>query len=255
MPSRHHRRPPSALLCVCALALACGKAESSGNEGLGDGGEPQAPGSSAVGEVLAVEGVLAREPATCEARLDDASALLPQGVLDRSLASSYTNALVVRSDFDERVQLTGAEINLTTTAGQPLFPPFRPTTTGFVDPNSTTLVFVLLLPATIVAELPLGKVVAKVSANGRTSTGKTMTSSAATFPIDVCEGCLVSYPEAARDPQSPNGEYRCKTGVAAAESLGSEPLPCELGIDLPAPCTACSDLLSICQSPANNPSR
>lgn len=254
MPASHHRRPGSALLAVCALALACGKSERSGNEGRGDGGQPPAPGTNEVGEVLALEGVLARQPGTCEVRFDDASATLAEGVLDRSLASSYTNALVVRNDFDERVQLTGAEINLTTTAGVPLFPPFRPTTNGFVDPGSTTPVFVLLLPASIVGELPLGKVLAKVSAHGRTATGKTMTSSATTFPITVCEGCLVSYPESARDPQSPAGEYLCKTGVAAAESLGSEPLPCELGIDLPAPCTACSDLLRICQSTANNPS-
>lgn len=257
MPSSHHRRPGSALLILCALGLACGKAGRSGGDGGlgGDGGEPQGPDSSAAIEVLELEGALAPRPGTCAHELDEGLTLHAQGVLDRSLASIYASAFVVRNDFDERVSLIRAEVSLTTTDGQPLFPPFRPTVTGIVDPNGMRgLAFISLLPAAIVTQLPLGKVLANVSVNGVTSTGQTVTSAATAFPIEVCEGCLISYPESARDPESPEGEYLCKTGMAAAESLGPTPLPCDLGIDRPAPCTACSDRLSICQSPANNPS-
>jgi hypothetical protein len=132
--------------------------------------------------------------------------------------------------------------------------------TGFVDASDGTdaapaVMFASLIPNSVAASLPAGTIVSKVRVFGTTLGGEDVESAELLFPIEVCDGCLVSYPASARDPAADSGTYQCKltaADTATAATSDSTSLPCELGVDFPVPCTACSGLFDACVSPANN---
>jgi hypothetical protein len=139
---------------------------------------------------------------------------------------------------------------------------FESPSTGFVSGTGAQaaptrgVLFATLLPPTLTQRLELGawRLRVRLQASGQAS-GTDVTSSELLFPLELCDGCLVTYPEAARDPESPDGSYLCMTGPDAA-SLAPEPdAPCVLGIDAPAPCTTCSDQVPLCRDPTLNPQR
>ncbi len=143
--------------------------------------------------------------------------------------------------------------------GDSLGDPFSSTGTGFVNPSSgtdpaLTIMYANLIPASVAAKLQVGTVIAKVRVFGTTLGGEDVESSELAFPIDVCSGCLVAYPASARDLTADGTDYQCKVAAddmptsAAAEA----DQPCSLGIDIPAPCTACSGSYDVCASPKNN---
>ena len=186
-------------------------------------------------------------------------------------SNDYTAALVVGNQITERgsreqlrtetsrISLKGAEVRLETLKGELLVSPFSSTATGFIDAASGTdpaisVMYASLIPPSVSPSLPAGTIVAKVRVFGDTLGGQDVESSELLFPIEVCDGCLVSYPASARDLTADGTEYVCKTATTAEDAAASEEsqLPCELGIDLPAPCTVCSGVYEICQSPANN---
>lgn len=217
---------------------------------------------------LFVMGVLAWDASSCTVKPEREGTLLTKGVWDLAFTTSYTAALLVGNQFQsaastpsapqtERVSLRGAEITLARASGEPLGM-YTTVGTGFVDTAADLSAYggitLTVVPAEVHEELSLqGKapIVATIKVIGEALDGTPMTSSALTFPIDVCTGCLVQYPPSAADPTVPPGTpYRCTTASPVEDSAHP---PCILGQDTPFSCTVCSDSLEICRDPAQNP--
>jgi hypothetical protein len=231
------------------------------------------PGCAENDSMMYIIGVAERKAGSCTVKADASSVIVANGVMDRLFASDYTAALLIGNQITERgsreqlrtetsrVSLKGAEVKLESLNGDALVDPFSSIGTGFVDAAAgtdpaLTVMFASLIPPAILAQLPEEvSLVAKVRVFGTTLGGQDVESSELSFPIEICNGCLVEYDAADRDPAADGTEYQCK--VVADAGAGSanqdQDLPCSLGIDLPAPCTVCSGIYAECQSPANNP--
>ena len=230
------------------------------------------PGCAENDSMMFIIGVYARKEGSCTPKADAGAPIWAGGVMDRLFASDYTAALLIGNQITERgsreqlrtetsrVSLKGAEVSLETLKGDPLVDPFSSTATGFVDAAggtdpSLSVMYASLIPPSVAPGLPEGTIVAKVRVFGTTLGGQDVESSELSFPIQICDGCLVSYPAEARDLTADGTEYVCKV---AGDDAGSDStnrnvdLPCTLGIDLPAPCTVCSSVYAECQSPDNN---
>jgi hypothetical protein len=217
-----------------------------------------------------IVGVAARQAGACSVKADLEGTILAKGVMDRLLASEYVAALIIGNQLTQRgdrerlrtetssVSLKGAEVRLENSQGESLAPAFSAIGTGFVDASEGTdaapaVMFATLIPSSIVQSLPLGTVVTKVRAFGTTLGGEDVESAELLFPIQLCEGCLVTFPASARDLAADGNDYQCKqaaddAATGAAEDAG----PCSPGIDVPVPCTACSGLYDFCRSPSKN---
>ncbi|HEY6080691.1 MAG TPA: hypothetical protein VIW29_17875 [Polyangiaceae bacterium] len=220
--------------------------------------------------MMFIIGVYARKQGTCSPTPEADAPIWANGTLDRLFASDYTAALLIGNQITERgsreqvrtetsrVSLKGAEVQLVSVKGEELAPAFSSTATGFVDAASgtdpsLTVMYATLIPGSVAADLPLGTVVAKVRVFGDTLGGEDVESSELSFPIEVCEGCLVAYTASSRDLAAGGTEYQCLVATDAADTPTID-LPCELGVDLPAPCTVCSGVYEVCLRPACNPS-
>lgn len=219
---------------------------------------------------LFVVGVLAPDVNSCTVKAQRESTLVTKGVLDLAFTSSYTAILLVGNQLQtaastpsapqtERVSLRGAEVALTTASGAPLGM-YSAVGTGFVDTAADMSAYgsiaVTIVPATLYEGVSLQgeqPIVATVKVTGEALDGTLMTSSALTFPIDVCVGCLVQYPPDAADPTlSAGSTYECATHDTSGSH--STPAPCIIGQDTAFSCTLCSATLEICRDPAQNPS-
>ena len=244
---------------VGLLALpACGGNSSD----PGDGGKASTNEKS-----LFLVGVLDINQSDCVAKGDKNGAVLAKGRLDLAFSSSYTARLLVGNQFQsaasttsapetERVTLSGADVSLATAGGTPL-EHYSTVGTGFIDAAADTAAYgamaATLIPtglhevASLQGDEPL---VATIKVTGEALDGTKMTSSALTFPIDVCTGCLVQYPPEAADPTQATGAgYRCATAAPA----GPGPMPCTLGQDMPFSCIQCAAANEICRDPSLNP--
>jgi hypothetical protein len=233
-----------------------------------------APGCQDNESMLFIVGVLAVETTNCLAKPERGATLRAGGALDTSLASGYRAALLVGSQLTQRgsreqlrtetarLSLEGAEVTLNDAAGAPLdigtANPFSTLGTGFVDPAGGTdpgfgVIFVDVIPGAIsdkVAQsLPKGDgiIVAKIRAFGTTLGGQEVESGDYTFPLRICNGCLVSYPNSANSA-AVGDEYLCQ---ATAATAAATPV-CFLGQDVPVPCTMCSGALEVCLHPCSN---
>jgi hypothetical protein len=231
------------------------------------------PGCAENDSMMFIIGVYARKAGSCSPKAESGAPIWDGGVLDRVFASDYTAALLIGNQITERgdreqlrtetsrVSLKGAEVSLETLQGDSLEEPFSSTATGFVDAASGTdpalsVMYASLIPPSVAPGLPEGTIVAKVRVFGTTLGGQDVESSELSFPIQICDGCLVSYPAEARDLTADGTEYVCLQATTDSDASSSTPdadLPCTIGIDLPAPCTTCSSTYAECQSPANNP--
>jgi len=254
------RRLVFAALGVTSTLTSCGGNSSSG-QGVDKAGRNE--------KLLFVVGVLVPDANSCTVKAERGSALLGKGVLDLALTSSYTATLLVGNQFQsaastpsapqtERISLHGAEVELATANGTPLGT-YSTAGTGFVDTAADTSAYgsipVTLVPAALREGVSLQgeePIVATVKVTGEALDGTSMTSSALTFPIDVCLGCLVQYPPNAADPTQPLGStYKCVTyDPSGAESA---PAPCIMGQDTAFSCTLCAASLELCRDPAQNP--
>jgi hypothetical protein len=222
------------------------------------------PGCAENDSLMFVVGVMALDPPECLATPDRGAKLLARGVLDRAFTSGYTGALLVGNQITQRgsreqlrtetsrVALRGAEIRIETPQGSQLSE-FSTVGTGFVDPAagadaSYAAMFVDMIPSSVSPSLSDGRVVVKVRVFGDTLGGEEVTSAELSFPIDICTGCLVTYPAEAADPTSPT--YMCSLGGQAVEGLAR---PCRIGQDSSIPCTVCVSN-PICRDPSLNPS-
>jgi hypothetical protein len=220
--------------------------------------------------MMFIVGVIALRAGECVAKPDGDAPLLAKGTMDRLFASEYRAALLIGNQVTQRgsreqlrtetsrIVLKGAEVNLEDLVGTELAPAFSSTATGFVDAASGTdparaVMFATLIPGSIATTLPRGTVLAKVRVFGDTLGGQEVESAELAFPIEICDGCLVSYPANARDLTADGTDYVCKLGTSTADDVASDAdLPCSLGIDIPAPCTVCSGTSAVCQNPNNN---
>lgn len=221
--------------------------------------------------MMYIVGVAAREQGSCTVSADLENPVLARGTMDRLLASEYTAALMVGNQLTQRgsrerlrtetskVALKGAEVRLENTQGALLVPAFSAIGTGFVDASegvdaAPAVMFATLIPASIAGSLTPGTVVSKVRVFGTTLGGEDVESAELLFPIQVCDGCLVSFPASARDLTADGDTYQCLLATDSTTSSPSdnEALPCQLGIDVPVPCTACSGLYDFCRSPDDN---
>ena len=220
--------------------------------------------------MMFIEGVALQKAGACTVKAELNGTFIAKGRMDRLLATDYVAALIVGNQITQRgsrerirtetsrVALKGAEVKLENAQGASLVPAFSSIGTGFVDASDGTdaapaVMFAALIPASVAPSLPRGTVVAKVRVFGTTLGGEDVESSELSFPIDVCDGCLVTFSAAERDPtQGGTDNYVCKAASDTAPAVTEADAPCTLGIDFPTPCTTCSGVLAECQSPTNN---
>lgn len=222
--------------------------------------------------MMFIIGVYARKSGACTPKPEQESPIWAKGVIDTLFANDYTAALLVGNQITQRgsreqlrtetsrVILKGAEVQLETLEGAALADPFSSTATGFVDASTGTdpslaIMYATLIPASVVPSLPNGTLLAKVRVFGDTLGGQEVESAELAFPIEVCRGCLVSYPSEARDPTADGTEYQCKVADDSSDTAAATDvdLPCDLGIDVAVPCTACSGFYKECLRPEDNP--
>jgi hypothetical protein len=192
------------------------------------------------------------------------------GVLDLALSDTYIAPLVVGNQITERgsrnqlrtetsrVRLEGAEVVLES-AGGATIAEFSTLGSGFVNPSAGTEAvyggfFTQLIPPG--AALAEGQYVAVIKVFGTTLGGQEIESAELRFPIDICFGCLVTYPGEAEDVSNgPGDPFLCATN--AAEAVGGEAalasVGCFAGQDSAVSCLACSSLYDVCRDPALNP--
>jgi hypothetical protein len=228
------------------------------------------PGCATNDSMMYIVGVALRRSGACSVKPELSGTLLSKGVMDRTFATEYVAGLIVGSQLTQRgsrervrtetskVALKGAEVKLENAQGAELVPSFSSIGTGFVDASdgedaAPAAMFATLIPASVAPSLPRGTVVVKVRVFGTTLGGEDVESAELLFPIEVCDGCLVSFPASARDPALSGTDYQCKqasdTNTVPTSDTDS---PCSLGIDFPVACTACSSLYAACQSPTTN---
>ena len=220
--------------------------------------------------MMFISGVAVRKAGSCTIKPDLSGTYLQKGAMDRLFASEYIAGLIVGNQIMQRgsrervrtetsrVILKGAEVRLESPQGEELVPAFSSIGTGFVDASDGTdaspgAMYATLIPASVAPLLEPGTVVAKVRVFGTTLGGEDVESSELPFPIEICDGCLVSYPASARDLAANGTEYQCKLAADEPATAGSSAdEPCSPGIDFSIPCTACSGVYAACQSPKDN---
>jgi hypothetical protein len=240
--------------------MSCGGNSSSDNPGAKAGMNEKS---------LFLVGVLAPEASSCTVNAERESVLLTNGVLDLAFSSSYRATVLVGNQFQsaastpsapqtERVSLRSAEVTLATASGVSLGM-YTIVGTGFVDTATDSSAYggfaVTIVPAALHEGVSLQAkepIVATIKVTGEALDGTLLTSSALTFSIDVCIGCLVQYPPSAADVAQPLGSpYRCATYDPVG--AGSAHPPCILGQDTAFPCTLCAASLELCRDPTRNP--
>ena len=228
-----------------------------------------AAGLSAVGceeneSMLFIVGVLAAEETDCIYSPEGTATLRTGGVLDISLRSSYRAGLLVGSQLTQRgnrdqlrtetarLSLYGAEVHLETAAGAPIAE-YTTIGTGFVHPaGGTEPGFGAMVVDVIPAGAPVGPglVLARIRVFGETLGGQEVESNEYSFPIQICTGCLISYPAEAADMTQGPGIYRCN--IRGEEAPTTQEPVCHVGQDVSAPCTLCAAYSAVCEDPCQN---
>jgi hypothetical protein len=218
--------------------------------------------------MMFVAGVLVRKQGACEVKADIAAEFQQNGIFDRQFATDYIAALLVGNQVTQRgsrdrlrtetsnISLEGAEVRLENSKGSQLVAPYSTVGTGFVQASAGTdpglaVMFANLIPSTVAEKLDRGTVVAKVRVFGTTLGGTEVESSELTYPIEICDGCLVEYAPADRDLTADGDTWQCKMS-GSTMMAGADALPCVTGIDYQTPCTSCAGTSDICLSPDNN---
>jgi hypothetical protein len=196
---------------------------------------------------------------TCTFTADPTQPVISAGLLDSSLAAEYApvflvgNQIVPRGDPTQPhtetsfITIEGAVVTITDSNGNQLnsftkpvaatVPPSTGTTPGFASLGVT------IIDSTTSGSLADGeRVVSTVRFFGHTLGGESVESNDFGFPVDICHGCLVSFPPAEQNNalKTPN----CANAGAAGGAAAS--MPCFIGQDLPTDCSACQ-LFSACR--------
>ena len=211
-----------------------------------------------------------RQGGVCQYSSDPTQPFLSQGTLDVGVRDSYTvnllvgNQLIQRGDplstrvEANRVHLDGAVVRVTDGNGVSIAD-FTSVTSGFVDAASGNtpaygIAAVTALDATTVtkavAQLKVAVgapklVIANMKVFGKTLGGIDVQSAEWSFPIRVCDTCLIDF-STGDDPAIAGVDCRF-TGTATGSTLITQQAPCAKGEDESTPCQLCRD------RPACNP--
>lgn len=199
----------------------------------------------------------------------DAS-FLPSGRYDLGFFGSYQVGLVLGNQMasrgvkaqsrteTSRIMLEGAEVRLVTGNGE-LFAlennpnPFSAPGAGFVNVGNGSepgygVLSVVVIPAddSPTARQALynaGYLIAEIKAFGHTLGGQAVESNVFKFPIEICYGCLVTFPS--KELSAVTGEC----GVSSDSETAAA--PCVWGQDEQVVCTACSGTFEVCSNPVS----
>jgi hypothetical protein len=211
---------------------------------------------------LFIDGVLVPQPPDCTVIGDPTQPIQFNGVLDLALRFNYSAALLVGNQLTPRgdkqnlkiettrVNLRGAEITITDSSGATI-KSFSIGGTGFVDSNTGEtpgwgIFSTDLIPGpvgvTLLKDLAFGQsktYYTKSQVFGDTLGGTSLTSGFLTYPIEVCNGCLIQYPSVAIDKAS--GVNKCEASTDTAPTPGCFP-----GQDGPVDCRNCASTVAVC---------
>lgn len=191
---------------------------------------------------------------------DPMQAFIPSGVLDVALKQTYEGGFLVGNQMIPQVNsnqlqtetsfvtIQGAVVRVTDKSGNVLGKPFTRLTAATIPPSSggvpgfapifVTIVDQLALQGSSDVQALMGgqggsvRLVTYVRFFGKTTGGQSVESNEFEFPIDVCNGCLVS------NYQPPN----CVISATSMQSAQTQ-VPCIIGQDLPVDCSVvCGDL-------------
>jgi len=206
-----------------------------------------------VSDVLAPQYVTAGM--ACSFTADPTQPSLGSGTLDASLRAEYSamflvgNQLVPRGDPNQPhtetsyVTLQGAVVRIVDSNGNQLNT-FTNRAAGTIPPSSGTTPGYLAVGATIIDSVTssnlglngaVDRVVSYVRFFGQTLGGESVETNEFGFPVNVCRGCLVSFPRAEMDPNLP--EPNCGLAGAASSGSSSTSVPCVIGQDLSVDCS------------------
>jgi hypothetical protein len=219
---------------------------------------------------LFVRAVMMVTPPECIVKADPSATILLGGYMDLALTDTYRAALLVgnqlvrRGSRDQlrtetaRVTLRGAEVRVRTARGA-LLREFTVDGTGFVDPGTSEepgygVMYAPLIPPGTAGLRPDTTVVVSVRVYGETLGGTEIESGDLSFPVSLCEGCLVSFPPQADDPAQSG--YQCIDQFSASSATGGgaqlseDAVPCWIGQDSYVDCRACVGTHpEVCTSP------
>lgn len=212
-----------------------------------------------------------RTGGTCSYTDDPAQPFLSSATLDIGLNDSYSavlligNQLIARGDpqnnraESNRVHVDGGVVQVKDANGTVLRE-FTSFASSFLDPqNSNTpdfapiglTIFDAPTRAIVQGELPTRAnrktLLITIKAFGKTTGGKDVESGEFTLPMQVCNGCLISFVDA-NDPAE-QIQPNCKKALATATG-GTTDGPCVIGQDIAIPCQSCVGLNPRCD-PAN----
>lgn len=169
--------------------------------------------------------------------------LVPRGATDMGRAET---ARVAMTDAEVHVEIPGVgEITSFTVPGNGFADPSQGGEPGWgifmtilVDTASATVLRDSVLRAAGDSRLSeFVRVVASVKVFGQTLGGQKVESGVFKFPIEVCYGCLVSFPSDANDPALANDQPNCKKeGTSTSQ-------PCLVGQDAAVDCRDCKKRL------------
>jgi hypothetical protein len=217
-----------------------------------------------VSDVLAPQFVTAGMACTFTA--DPTQPTLGQGALDVALASEYTAEFLVGNQIvpagnpnqpqteTSFVTIKGAVIRIVDSSGDQLntytanaaatIPPSSGTTPGYASLGVTIIDSgTAIALANTIGSMNRNEalqVVSYVRFFGNTLGGDSVESNEFGFPVNVCIGCLVTFPAAEDDMTTP-GLPQPNCALAGASASGaSASQPCVVGQDLPVDCSVCA---------------
>lgn len=207
--------------------------------------------------------VVAPAEGECTFSADATQLAIARGTLDLGLRSAYEATMLVGSqlvqrgsksqlrDETSRVALEGSEVYAVDGSGNVVFGPFSVAGSGFIDPSDgTTPAYGLL--ASVLLKADAGSalrdlvvngnnyrpvITSHVKAFGHTLGGMKVESGEYLFPINVCYGCLVTFPSEA---STSSAVANCDKPVDTGTTL---PSVCAFGQDDQVDCRVCKEQL------------
>lgn len=200
---------------------------------------------------LFIAGNMVVEAPDCSVTAEGNAPLLLRGTLDVSQRADYVATLLVGNQLTPRsdkeslrtetavTTITGAEVRLLTDTGE-VDTEFTVPASGVISPDGSEdpgfgVVLATLIPAAsgvaLAGQLAQGQSrtrVAQVKVFGETIGGVEVESAVFTYVIEVCAGCLVSYP-----PDALDGNGNCNQPTDQEIEL-----PCTRGQDAATDCRA-----------------
>lgn len=245
--------------------------KTTGALGLLTLGALSVPGCADNDSMLFIHGVLAIERTDCVAKPDSSAILREGGTLDLALTGGYRAALLVGSQLTQRgsrerlrtetarLVIRGADITLEDAYERPLDlqgnpNPFSTVGSGIVNAAAGTepglgVTFLDIIPSVLSSGVAnalggSGLVLAKIKVYGETFGNQKIESGDFLFPIQVCRGCLISYPATSMTTSGPACDSTTEQGSTTDTA-------CFVGQDNAVPCTSCAGVPA-CDSPCNN---